>query len=309
MTRIEGHPVTEARHPGTLDLDELTTLEFVRLMNAEDARVAVAIAGEAQAIARAIDAISERMAKGGRLVYLGAGTSGRLGVMDASECPATFGTTPGQVVGLIAGGAAALAGSVENAEDDVDAGQTAIAGLNVGPLDSVVGISASGRTPYVIGGLDEARRRGALVIALSGTRTSGIGDLASIAINPVVGPEILAGSTRLKAGTAQKMVLNMLSTGVMVRLGKTYGNLMVDVSPTNAKLRDRAQRIVEEAVGLPASEAERLLREAGGDVKVAIVVGMTGATPGLARERLRAARGTVRLALSVDRPEADLSSR
>lgn len=299
MTRVEGHPVTEARHPGTLDLDELTTLEFVRLMNAEDARVAVAIAGEAEAIARAIDAIAERMAKGGRLIYLGAGTSGRLGVMDASECPATFGTRPGQVVGLIAGGDAALAGSVEDAEDDRDAGGTAIAGLDVGPSDSVVGVSASGRTPYAVGGLEEAARRGALVIAVTGTRSSPMCDLAAIAINPVVGPEIVAGSTRLKAGTAQKMVLNMLSTGVMVRLGKTYGNLMVDVSPTSAKLRDRAQRIVGEAVGVTTSDAGQLLREAGGDVKVAIVVGMTGATPEVARERLRASNGTVRLALGV----------
>jgi N-acetylmuramic acid 6-phosphate etherase len=297
MKRSEAHPETEARHPGTFDLDELTTLEFVRLMNAEDARVAVAIAGEAEAIARAIDGISERMAKGGRLIYLGAGTSGRLGVMDASECPATFGTGPDLVVGVLAGGEAAFAGSIEDAEDDEGAGTQAARDLAIGELDSVVGISASGRTRYVIGGLTESRRRGALIIAISGTRDSPIADLASVAISPVVGPEVLAGSTRLKAGTAQKMVLNMLSTGVMVRLGKTYGNLMVDVSPKNAKLRERARRIVEEAVGIPAGDAEVLLRRADGDVKVAIVAGLSGVEPSEARQRLRARGGVVRLAL------------
>jgi N-acetylmuramic acid 6-phosphate etherase len=298
MTRDEGHLVTEARHPGTQDLDERSTLELVRLMNAEDARIAVAIAGEAEAIASAIDAIAERMTGSGRLIYLGAGTSGRLGVLDASECPATFGTRPGQVVGVIAGGAAALAGSAEDAEDDEEGGTEAIRSLDVREKDSVVGISASGRTRYVLGGLREARERNALVIAISGTRDSPIGGLASVAIAPVVGPEILAGSTRLKAGTAQKMVLNMLSTGVMVRLGKTYGNLMVDVSTTNAKLRDRAQRIVEAAVGIGAKEAEELLRRTGGDVKVAIVAGLSGANPEIARQRLQESGGVVRLALT-----------
>ena len=297
MTRAERHPVTEARHPGTFDLDELTTLEFVRLMNAEDARVAVAIAGEAEAIARAIDAIAERMARTGRLIYLGAGTSGRLGVLDASECPATFGTLPEQVVGVIAGGDVALAGSVEDAEDDDAAGAAAIRDLGVTEADAVVGISASGRTTYVLGGLEEARSRGAFVVAISGNRDSSIAEVAAVAISPVVGPEVLAGSTRLKAGTAQKMVLNMLSTGVMVRLGKTYGNLMVDVRPTSAKLRQRARRIVQEAVTADASDADRLLGEAGGNVKVAIVSGLAGVSAEIARERLSAAGGVVRLAL------------
>jgi N-acetylmuramic acid 6-phosphate etherase len=297
MTSLEPHPVTEARHPGTGDLDELSTLEFVRVMNAEDQRVAVAIAGEAEAIARAIDAIAERMQSGGRLIYLGAGTSGRLGVLDAAECPATFGTRPDQVVALMAGGQAAFTGAAEDAEDDEAAGADGLSRLGVETVDSVVGISASGRTPFVLGALAEARRRDALVIGISGTRPSPVEELADVTIAPVVGPEILAGSTRLKAGTAQKMVLNMLSTGVMVRLGKTFGNLMVDVSPTNAKLRERARRIVQEALGVTAGEANRLLRASDGNVKVAILAGITGIAPVDAKDRLHAAGGVIRLAL------------
>lgn len=297
MTRVEPQAVTEARHPGTSDLDELSTLEFVRVMNGEDARVAVAIAGEAERIAGAIDAIAARMEQGGRLIYVGAGTSGRLGVLDAAECPATFGTPPAQVVAIMAGGSAALVGAAEDAEDDEADGRARVAGLAVGERDSVVGISASGTTRFVIGALAEARRRGALLIALVGTHASPIEDLADIAIAPVVGPEVLAGSTRLKAGTAQKMVLNMLSTGVMVRLGKTFGNLMVDVSPTNAKLRERARRIVQEALGIPAHDAERLLRDSAGDVKVAIVSGIAGLEPAEARTRLAATGGSIQAAL------------
>lgn len=297
MSELEPHPVTEARHPGTLDLDELSTVEFVRVMNAEDARVARAVAGETDAIARAIDGIAERMRAGGRLIYVGAGTSGRLGVLDAAECPATFGTRPEQVVGVMAGGEAALTGSGEDAEDDDAAGVASMARLEVGRNDNVVGITASGRTPFVSGALAEAKRRGAFVVTVAGTRPSRVQKFADVSIAPLVGPEILAGSTRLKAGTAQKMVLNMLSTGVMVRLGKTFGNLMVDVSPTNAKLRARARRIVGEAVGLSPEAAERLLGDAGGDVKVAIVAGLADLTPAAARERLRAAHGVIRKAL------------
>jgi N-acetylmuramic acid 6-phosphate etherase len=300
MSEHEPHPVTEARHPGTLDLDELSTVEFVRVMNAEDAMVAEAVAGETEMIAQAIDAVAERMRQGGRLIYVGAGTSGRLGVLDAAECPATFGTRPEMVVGVMAGGEAALTGSGEDAEDDDAAGIASIVRLSVGQADSVVGISASGRTLFVAGALGEARRRGALVVTVAGTRPSGIEQFADVTIAPVVGPEILAGSTRLKAGTAQKMVLNMLSTGVMVRLGKTFGNLMVDVSPTNVKLRDRARRIVGEAVGLPLPVAEKLLGDADGDVKVAIVAGLAGITPPAARERLRSAGGVIRKALHPD---------
>jgi N-acetylmuramic acid 6-phosphate etherase len=297
MTGREPQPATEARHPGTRDLDELSTLEFVRVMNGEDARIAGAIAAESVAIARAIDAIAGRMRSGGRIVYVGAGTSGRLGVLDAAECPATFGTSPKQVIAIIAGGQPALTGAAEDAEDDEAAGAAGLARVEASPRDSVVGVSASGQTPFVIGALGEARRRGAYVISIAGTRPSVIEAMADVGIAPVVGPEILTGSTRLKAGTAQKMVLNMLSTGVMVRLGKTFGNLMVDVRPTNAKLRERARRIVQEAVGLGADEAEELLRNADGSVKVAIVAGIARIAPAEAKRHLDAASGAIRDAL------------
>lgn len=294
--------VTEARNPATEQIDTLSTLEMVRLINAEDARVAEAVAAELPQIAAAIDAIAERMRRGGRLIYIGAGTSGRLGVLDASECPPTFGTPPELVVALIAGGARAITDAVEGAEDDAEAGAREIAALEVGPQDSVVGIAASGRTPYVIGGMAEARWRGALVISLATNRPAPLEELAAIAIAPLVGPEVIAGSTRLKSGTAQKMVLNMLSTGVMIRLGKTFSNLMVDVQPTNAKLRARARRIVaqaSESAGRPISEEEAgaMLEACGGEVKTAIVALLAQVTPEEARARLAAAGGVVRGAL------------
>jgi len=239
---------TESRNPATQNIDTVPTLEMVRLINAEDAKVAAAVEAELPAIAEAIDRIAERMRDGGRLIYIGAGTSGRLGVLDASECPPTFNAAPEQVVGLIAGGEAALTTAVEGAEDSREAGARDVAARDVNALDSVVGVAASGGTPYVLGGLDEARRRGALTVSLACNRPAPVHELADVAIAPIVGPEVVAGSTRLKAGTAQKMALNMLSTGVMIRLGKTYGNLMVDVQATNAKLRARARRIVVAAV-------------------------------------------------------------
>ena len=296
-------PTTEARHPGTADLDELSTIEFVRLMNAEDARVAVAIAAEMPAIAAAIDGIAERMRRGGRLVYIGAGTSGRLGMLDASECQGTFNTAPGQIIAVIAGGPGALTGAVEDAEDDGSGGAAAIVDLAVTDADSVVGISASGRTPFVIGALVEAHRRGALTIALAANQPSPIDTLTEVSIAPMVGPEILTGSTRLKAGTAQKMVLNMVSTGVMVRLGKTFGNLMVDVLPRNAKLRDRARRIVEEATGTSEEEARALLEATDGNVKVAVVAALGGVPPVSARAALEQTGGVIRLALDALRLE------
>jgi N-acetylmuramic acid 6-phosphate etherase len=298
-------PTTEARHPGTADLDELSTIELVRLMNAEDARVPVAIAAEMPAIAAAIDAIAERMRRGGRLVYIGAGTSGRLGMLDASECQGTFNTAPGQITAVIAGGPGALTGAVEDAEDDEPGGAASIVDLAVSDADSVVGISASGRTPFVIGALVEAHRRGALTIALAANQPSPIETLADVSIGPMVGPEILTGSTRLKAGTAQKMVLNMVSTGVMIRLGKTFGNLMVDVLPRNAKLRDRARRIVQEAAGTSEVEARALLEATDGDVKVAVVAALAGVTPTIARTALERTGGIVRLALDALRPDGD----
>ncbi len=292
-------PITESRNPATLDIDTLPTLEMVRLINAEDHRVAEAIACELPAIARAIDAIAARMREGGRLIYMGAGTSGRLAVLDASECPPTFSTAPGQVVGLNAGGLTALTHAVEGAEDDREAGARDVAALGVESRDSVVGVAASGRTLYVLGGMAEARERGALVVSLACAQPSPMAEMADIAIAPVTGPEVITGSTRLKAGTAQKLVLNMLSTGVMIRLGKTYSNLMVDVQPTNVKLRARAQRIVAEACGISTEQANTLLHACDGQVKVAIVAHLAALSPEAARQRLAAAGGAVRKALET----------
>ena len=280
---------------------------MVRLINAEDAKVATAVEAELPAIAEAIDLIAARMRDGGRLIYIGAGTSGRLGVLDASECPPTFNAAPEQVVGLIAGGDVALTTAVEGAEDNREAGARDIAALDVGAQDSVVGIAASGGTPYVLGGMAEARRRGALVVSLACNRPAPVHELADIVIAPIVGPEVITGSTRLKAGTAQKMVLNMLSTGVMIRLGKTYGNLMVDVQATNEKLRRRARRIVMQAVNesriidhesrITDEDIERTLNTCNGEVKTAIVALVNTVSPEEARERLKAVGGIVRLAL------------
>jgi N-acetylmuramic acid 6-phosphate etherase len=272
---------------------------MVRLINAEDARVPAAVAAELPAIAEAVDRVAERMRAGGRLIYIGAGTSGRLGVLDASECPPTYNTQPGQVVGLIAGGNRALTHAVEGAEDDASAGARDLAALDVSASDSVVGIAASGETPYVLGGMAEARARGALVISLACNRPSSLEQHADIVIAPLVGPEVVTGSTRMKAGTAQKLALNMLSTGVMIRLGKTFGNLMVDVQPTNNKLRRRARRIVQEACGVELEAAERALAGAGGDVKVAIVATLAGIAPDEARRRLATAQGVVGRALGL----------
>jgi len=292
-------PITEARNPATEAIDQLDTLAMVHVINAEDARVARAVAAELPAIAAAIDAIAARMRMGGRLIYIGAGTSGRLGVLDAAECPPTFSVPQGLVVALIAGGKRAITEAVEGAEDDRDAGSRDIAELGVDARDSVVGIAASGYTPYVLGGMAEARQRGALVVSLACSRPSPMAEMADIAIAPVPGPEVITGSTRLKAGTAQKLVLNMLSTGVMIRLGKTYSNLMVDVQPTNTKLRGRAQRIVAEVCGVPPEQAADLLAACNGQVKVAIVAHLTGLSPDAARERLAAAGGVVREALGA----------
>jgi N-acetylmuramic acid 6-phosphate etherase len=290
--------LTEARNPATEAIDRLPALEIVKLMNAEDAGVAAAVAAVLPEIAGAIDAIVARMRAGGRLIYLGAGTSGRLGVLDASESLPTFNIPPGLVVGVIAGGEPALTHSIENAEDDTLAGERDVAALEVGEKDCLVGIAASGQTPYTLGGMREARRRGGLVISIACNHPSPMAAAADIAIAPVTGPEVISGSTRLKAGTAQKMVLNMLSTGVMIRLGKTYGNLMVDVQPSNAKLRERARRIVEGACGLGPAEAAALIEHCGGEVKVAIVSHVASAPPEEARRRLAAAGGSVRVAIA-----------
>jgi N-acetylmuramic acid 6-phosphate etherase len=287
---------TEGINPASTGIDRMTPLELARVMNDADATVAPAVAQQLPQIAAAIAAITDRLAAGGRLIYMGAGTSGRLGVLDASECPPTFNTPPEQVIGWIAGGPAALTTSIEAVEDDPDLGRADAARQQIGAGDVLVGIAASGRTPYVLGALTYAREVGALTVALACNADPPIGRAADITIAVETGPEIVNGSTRLKAGTAQKMVLNMLSTGVMIRLGKTYGNLMVDVQLTNAKLRRRAVAIVETVTGLATEDAAARLAAAG-DTKTALVAALAGVPPAVARERLRAAGGVVRRAL------------
>jgi len=289
--------LTEERNPLTRDIDTLPTLGMLALINAEDQKVALAVRDELPHITSAVDAITLRMQGGGRLIYIGAGTSGRLGVLDASECPPTFGTNPELVVGLIAGGAAALTKAVEGAEDDQEGGSAKITEMEVSQNDCVIGIAASGRTPYAIGGLQEAKKRGALTISIACNRPSPLEKFAEIGIAPLVGPEVLSGSTRLKAGTAQKMVLNMISTAVMIRLGKTYSNFMVDIQPTNAKLRQRARRIVAEATGLNLQRAGEILSACNGEVKTAIVAVLGAISPEAARIRLQETGGFVRNAI------------
>lgn len=286
--------LTEQVNPRTTGLDQFSTLEIVEAMNAEDATVAGAVRRALPAIARAVDEIVERMRRGGRLIYIGAGTSGRLGVLDAVECLPTFGTEPGQVIGLIAGGEPALTQAVEGAEDRYDGGQHDLEAVNLLPRDIVVGIAASGHTPYVLGALDYANALGALTIAVACNEPAPMLERARIAIPILVGPEILAGSTRLKAGTAQKMVLNMLSTATMVRLGKVYGNLMVDVKVTNQKLSERARRIVSRVAGVDEAEAARLLALTGNEVKTAIVMARLSVSAEEARSLLQAADGMLR---------------
>ena len=289
---------TEARDHDAPDLDLQSTLELVRRMNAEDAGVPAAVARSEGAIAAAIDAVAERLAGGGRLVYLGAGTSGRLALVDATECESTFAVPPGRVVALIAGGPDAAATAQEEAEDDREAGSAAVREVAVGPADAVVALSASGRTPYAVAGLEAARKAGAATVAIVSVEGSELGSIAEHEIVVLVGPEVIAGSTRLKAGTAQKLVLNMISTIAMVRLGKTYGNLMVDVVATNDKLRARVRRIVAAASGAPPDRVEAALDEADGNAKVAIVALVREIDAPSARARLDAANGDVRKALA-----------
>lgn len=292
---------TEQRNERTEAIDTLSTPELVALISEEDARVATAVGTQRAAIATAIDGIVDRLRRGGRLVYVGAGTSGRLGVLDASECPPTFNVPPDLVVGLIAGGDHALRHPVENAEDRPDVGAENLDRIDISERDAVVGIAASGRTPYVLGAIDRAHAVGALTVGLACTNGSELSHRVDIMIAPVVGPEVITGSTRLKAGTAQKMVLNMLSTGAMVRLGKTYGNLMVDLQATNAKLRRRAIGIVRDAVGTDEATATSLLGAAGGEVKTAIVAGSLGMDAETASRRLAEAGGVVRAAIGGHR--------
>jgi len=287
--------VTEQRNPRSAAIDLASPLEIVDLVQQEDATVAEAVATQRLAIAQAIELAEQALRSGGRLIYLGAGTSGRLGVLDAVECPPTFGTDPSLVQAIIAGGAEALVRAVEGAEDDPTAAATDIAARDVGPHDFVVGIAASGTTPYVHAGLVEAKRRGAATAVVACSHLSeDWGLLVDVPIVVVTGPEVVTGSTRLKAGTATKMVLNMISTGAMIRLGKTLGNLMVDLRATNAKLRDRSERILMEACGIEREAARVLLAKAGGRLKVAIVMGSRDIGLEAAERALEAAGGSVR---------------
>ncbi|OAR24171.1 N-acetylmuramic acid 6-phosphate etherase [Streptomyces sp. ERV7] len=289
---------TEAFRPELADIDRLPTAEIARIMNGEDATVPAAVAAQLPRIAAAIDATAERMGRGGRLVYAGAGTAGRLGILDASECPPTFNTDPAQVVGLIAGGPTAIATSVEDAEDSKELAAAALDGLGLTALDTVVGISASGRTPYAVGAVEHARARGALTIGLACNTGSPLAAAAEHGIEVVVGPELLTGSTRLKSGTAQKLVLNMISTITMIRLGKTYGNLMVDVQASNEKLRARSRRIVALATDAGDDAVEAALTAAGGEVKTAILMLLADVDAATATRRLERARGRLRAALA-----------
>ncbi len=283
--------LTEQPNPRSAHIDRLSTLEILTIMNDEDATVAAAVRAALPDIAQAVDMIAERLRDGGRLIYVGAGTSGRLALLDAVECVPTFSTDPGQVQAIIAGGQAALTGAVEGAEDNAEAGRAAIRQLGVTARDTVVGVAASGRTPYVIGALEAAQAAGAATVAIACNAPAPLLDVAQVRIAALVGPEVIAGSTRLKAGTAQKMILNMLSTASMIRLGKVYGNLMVDVQVTNQKLARRARQIVSAVAGVSDAEAGRLLAQTGNQVKPAIVMARRGVTADEARAMLRAAQG------------------
>jgi len=291
-------PITEVRREGGVDLDLRSTFELVELINAEDATVASAVGAVARELASAIDAIAERLAGGGRLVYAGAGSSGRLAVVDATEVVPTFGAPPGQVVALVAGGPHAIATAQEAAEDDEAAGVADVAALGLGPSDAVVALSASGGTPYALGAARAAADAGALTVAVVCVEGSELGRLVEHELVAVTGPEVIAGSTRMKAGTAQKLILNTISTVAMVRLGKTYGNLMVDVVATNAKLRGRVRRAIALATGASADEVESALDASSGEAKVAIVSLLAGVDAEAARARLREAGGAVRGALA-----------
>jgi N-acetylmuramic acid 6-phosphate etherase len=268
--------ITEERNPSSRHIDTAAPLEIARIMNREDERVARAVRTQLRPIAKAIALGAEALSRGGRLFYAGAGTSGRLGVLDAAECPPTFSVSPKMVQGIIAGGKRALWRSVEAAEDNLSAGARAIRRARVNARDVVCGISASGKTPFVRGALGEAQKRGALRLLVACNPSPEIGPLADVVIQLLVGPEIIAGSTRLKAGTATKMVLNMLSTGIMIRLGKVYGNLMVDVKPSSRKLKDRAERILMTFLNCPRDRARVLLRQSKNHPKAAIVMGAEG---------------------------------
>ncbi|MCE5311147.1 MAG: N-acetylmuramic acid 6-phosphate etherase [Acidobacteriales bacterium] len=289
--------LTEQRNPASADIDAMSTEAMLGVMNGEDRKVADAVAKEIPAIARAVDAIAAAMEKGGRLFYIGAGTSGRLGVLDASECRPTFSVPAEMVQGIMAGGMEALYKATEASEDDAEAGARDLVTRGFTPADSLVGIAASGRTPYVLGAVEAARKMGAVTAGISCTPDSELSRAVEFPVAPTPGPEIVTGSTRLKAGTATKLVLNMISTGVMIRLGYVYGNLMVNVQPSNEKLVDRARRIISAATGVDYARAGELLEEGGRKVPVAIVMAKLNVAREEAERRLAAARGRLRAAI------------
>ncbi len=290
---------TETANKRTVDLDTMSVSELLAVMNEEDRSVPNAVAAALPAIERAVEAIVAARRQGGRLIYLGAGTSGRVGVLDAVECPPTFGTDPEEVVGLIAGGERAFLKAVEGAEDDPDLAVADLTSIALTSRDVVVGLAASGRTPYVIGGLDHARGVGAATVSVACNPDAVISEHADVAIEIATGPEVLTGSTRLKAGTAQKLVCNMLSTASMIRTGKVFHNLMVDVRPTNAKLVDRARRIVSAATGADPNTAAAAIDAADGHAKTAVVMLLTDCDHATAVQRLAAAQGNVRVAIAL----------
>jgi N-acetylmuramic acid 6-phosphate etherase len=298
MVNLDSLTTTEARNPSTYGLDTLTVPDLLRVMNEEDRKVPEAVARVIPEIAAAVEAVANAFRAGGRLIYLGAGTSGRLGVLDAVECPPTFGTDPGMVIGLIAGGPGAFMKAVEGAEDSPELAGQDLEELGVTEKDVVIGIAASGRTPYVIGGLDAARARGAATVSIACNPAAEISGHADVSIEVDNGPEVLTGSTRLKSGTSQKLILNMISTAAMVQIGKVYGNLMVDVRPTNAKLVVRTQRIIRAVTECSEAEAALAYEQAGGSAKTAIVMLLVGCDRDAAERRLAHAEGFVRGAIA-----------
>lgn len=290
---------TEQRNPDSEGVDKLSSLEIVRVINTADQVVAQAVGKEAESISRAVDCVVSALSDGGRLIYVGAGTSGRLGVLDASECPPTFNTEPSQIVGLIAGGYSALVKSIEGAEDDPAKGKQDLESEQLTNADVVIGIATSGRTPYVLGALEYARSIGCATVGIACNKGSAIEAVSHIAICPIVGPEIVSGSTRMKAGTATKMVLNSITTASMIRLGKTYDNLMVDLRATNSKLRDRSRRIVSMVAKVDEQTAQELLDKCDGEVKTAIVSSVREVDARVAREILEKANNHLRTAMSA----------
>lgn len=303
MTEQSTLPPTEQRNPKTMELDMMTAEQLVQVMNEQDAAVAGAVARELPQIAAAVERIAQILRQGGRLFYVGAGTSGRLAMLDALECPPTFNTDPQQVQAVVAGGVGSDVASSAEFEDRADLGRQAMVERAVGSNDVVIGVAASGTTPFTVAALEEARARGAVTVAVACVPDSELARVAEIGICPVVGPEVLTGSTRLKAGTAQKLVLNMLSTASMVRLGKAYSNLMVEVRPTNKKLQARAERVFMEAVGAAAEDAQQWLRRAEGNLKVAIVMASTGVDRQEAVRLIAAAGGQARGAIATGGPQ------